>query len=93
MLYSGVVNEDVNSSEPFSRRGDHRRNLLEIGEISFMVTDIDIVAVAEAFAKRFNFVAVAETIEHHVTALFGEGGRDRVSNTRSCTRYDGCFFP
>ena len=88
MLNSGVVDQDVNFSEPLGRRGDHRRYLLEIGKVAFMVTDIDIVALGEIFAKSFNFFVVAETVEHHVTALFGEGNRDRFSDATGSTRYN-----
>ena len=89
MLNSGIVDQDVNSSEPLDRIGYHCRYLSKIGQVAFIVKDIYIVTFAEVSAKRFNFFAVAKTIEHYFTALFGEGGRDRVSDARSCTRYDG----
>ena len=48
-------------------------------------------AVAEAFAKRFNYYAVAETIEYYITALFGEGGRDGASDATGGTRNNRGF--
>ena len=75
-------------SEPLDRVGYHCRYLLEIGKVAFIVKDIDIVTIAEVAAKRLNFFADPETIERYITALFGEGGRDRVSDATGCTRYN-----
>ena len=87
-MNSGIVDQNVNSSEPLGRVGYHFRYLRKIGQVAFIVKDIYIVTIAEVSAKRFNFFAVAKTIEHYITALFGEGGRDSVSDATGCTRYN-----
>jgi hypothetical protein len=81
MLNAGVIDDDVNRSETMGGLIGHPQNGIGTRHVGIAISDIDIMRGGKRLALHLDVVAVAETIEHHGSAGFGECLGDTKADT------------
>ena len=91
-LDAGVVDQDVDGSELGRRVGDHRLDLVAFRHVGAVVDALDAKLLFDAGALGFDRLGVAETVDHHVGALLGEGAGDGETDAAGGAGDDGVTF-
>src|SRR3546814_2632217 len=83
MLHAGIVDEDVDGAEFVDAFLHQAFDLVRLRQVGAIIADADLVRVLDAPTGLLDLGGVAETVQHHVGALGGEGGRHREADAGS----------
>ena len=90
VLDAGIVDEDIEPAEFAQSRFDHRADRVGARHVGGGVVDANVVILGDAFARSFNLLRLAETVQHYVGACAGERAGDAETDAagRACDQRD-----